>query len=215
MKLAGLRSVENAHDESIWAATWVPATDSRPALLLTGSLDETMRLWHPDELAAAAPPSRGHVLGVVAAAAHPSGSLVAAASLDSSVRVFDVNSNASVASLDTPPFRGLGLAVRSQVFIIFSIRHGSGGGSAGAGVARGFVGLLAEVLQQRGGRRHLPGDRESNRGRRRRLSRRAPCPARRIAEALYVCLACTCSTRRLHNHHHNQEEADQKEKEEE
>nr|CAD1827375.1 unnamed protein product [Ananas comosus var. bracteatus] len=35
MKLAGLRSVENAHDESIWAATWVSATDSRPALLLT------------------------------------------------------------------------------------------------------------------------------------------------------------------------------------
>ncbi|XP_020106895.1 probable mediator of RNA polymerase II transcription subunit 26b isoform X2 [Ananas comosus] len=36
----------------------------------------------------------------------------------------------------------------------------------------------------------------------------------RIAEALYVCLACTCSTHRLHNHHHNQEEADQKEEEE-
>ncbi|XP_020090345.1 WD repeat-containing protein VIP3-like [Ananas comosus] len=103
MKLAGLRSVENAHDKSIWAATWVPATDSHPALLLTGPLDETVRLWRPDELAAAAPPSHGHVLGVVAAAAHPFGSLAAAASLDSSVRVFDVDSNASVASLDAPP----------------------------------------------------------------------------------------------------------------
>ncbi|OAY74905.1 putative mediator of RNA polymerase II transcription subunit 26b [Ananas comosus] len=37
----------------------------------------------------------------------------------------------------------------------------------------------------------------------------------RIAEALYVCLACICSTHRLHNHHHNQEEADQKEEEQE
>ncbi|OAY64166.1 Homeobox-leucine zipper protein ROC1 [Ananas comosus] len=61
-----------------------------------------MRLWRPDELAAAAPPSRGHALGGVAAAAHPSGSLAAAASLDSSVRVFDVDSNASVPSLDAP-----------------------------------------------------------------------------------------------------------------
>nr|CAD1833561.1 unnamed protein product [Ananas comosus var. bracteatus] len=84
MKLAGLRLVENAHDESIWAATWVPATDSCPALLLTGSFDKSVRLWRPDELAAAAPPSRGHVLGVVAAAAHPSGSLSAfAASIPS------------------------------------------------------------------------------------------------------------------------------------
>ncbi|OAY68467.1 putative mediator of RNA polymerase II transcription subunit 26b [Ananas comosus] len=38
----------------------------------------------------------------------------------------------------------------------------------------------------------------------------------RIAEALYVCLACTCSTRRrLHNHHNQEEEADQKEEDEE
>nr|CAD1825667.1 unnamed protein product [Ananas comosus var. bracteatus] len=59
-------------------------------------------------------PSHGHALGVVATAAHPSGSL-ARRLLDSSIRVFDVDSNASVASLDAPPppppppFRGLGL----------------------------------------------------------------------------------------------------------
>ncbi|XP_020081369.1 uncharacterized protein LOC109705017 [Ananas comosus] len=141
----------------------VPAIDSRPALLLTGSLDETVRLWHPDELAATAPPSRGHVLGVVAAAAHPSGSLAAAAaaasSLDSSVRVFDVDSNASIASLDAsppPPRSGACSSTPS--------------GGAGAGVARGFVGLLAEVFPHRDGRRHLPGNREGHRGLHRRLS---------------------------------------------
>jgi hypothetical protein len=40
MKLAGLKSVENAHDDSVWAATWVPVTETRSALLLTESLDE-------------------------------------------------------------------------------------------------------------------------------------------------------------------------------
>lgn len=40
VKLASLKSIEDAHDESVWAAAWVPAIESRPVLLLTGSLDE-------------------------------------------------------------------------------------------------------------------------------------------------------------------------------
>ncbi|OAY27087.1 WD repeat-containing protein VIP3 [Manihot esculenta] len=102
MKLAGLKSIENAHDESVWAATWVPATTSRPALLLTGSLDETVKLWKPDELHLERT-NTGHCLGVVAVAAHPSGIIAASASLDSFVRVFDVDTNASIATLEAPP----------------------------------------------------------------------------------------------------------------
>ncbi|KAK2658522.1 hypothetical protein Ddye_005055 [Dipteronia dyeriana] len=102
MKLAGLKSAENAHDESVWAATWVPATDNRPALLLTGSLDETVKLWRADELDLERI-NIGHCLGVVSVAAHPSGVIAASASLDSFVRVFDVDTNASIATLEAPP----------------------------------------------------------------------------------------------------------------
>ncbi|XVE97938.1 hypothetical protein REPUB_Repub03eG0062000 [Reevesia pubescens] len=102
MKLAGLKSVENAHDESVWTATWVSATDTRPALLLTGSLDETVKLWRPDELELVRT-NTGHCLGVVSVAAHPSGVIAASASLDSLVRVFDVDTNATIATLEAPP----------------------------------------------------------------------------------------------------------------
>ncbi|XP_010261999.1 PREDICTED: WD repeat-containing protein VIP3 [Nelumbo nucifera] len=102
MKLAGLKSIENAHDESVWAVTWVPATDARPALLLTGSLDETVKLWRPDELVLEGT-NTGHCLGVVSVAAHPSGVIAASASLDSFVRVFDVDTNATIATLEAPP----------------------------------------------------------------------------------------------------------------
>ncbi|KAB2024415.1 hypothetical protein E1A91_D06G087100v1 [Gossypium mustelinum] len=102
MKLAGLKSVENAHDESVWTATWVPATNSRPPLLLTGSLDETVKLWRPDELELVRT-NTGHCLGVVSVAAHPSGVIAASASLDSLVRVFDVDTNATIATLEAPP----------------------------------------------------------------------------------------------------------------
>ncbi|XP_020081221.1 ena/VASP-like protein [Ananas comosus] len=113
---------------------------------------------------APSPPPPPPPSGVVAAAAHPSGSLAAAAaaSLDSSVRVFDVDSNASIASLDvSPPLPRSGAC---------SSTPSGGSGGAGTGVARGFVGLLAEVFPHRGGRRHLPGDREGHRGLHRRLS---------------------------------------------
>ncbi|XP_020088872.1 uncharacterized protein LOC109710583 isoform X2 [Ananas comosus] len=50
---------------------------------------------HEKSFKSTAPPSHSHALGVVAAATHPSGSLAVAASLDSSIRVFDVDSNDS------------------------------------------------------------------------------------------------------------------------
>ncbi|XP_047309194.1 WD repeat-containing protein VIP3 [Impatiens glandulifera] len=102
MKLAGIKSVENAHDESIWAATWIPATETRSSLLLTGSLDETVKLWRPDELERVST-STGHCLGVVSVAAHPSGVLAASASLDSFIRVFDVDQKNTIATLEAPP----------------------------------------------------------------------------------------------------------------
>lgn len=102
MKLAGLKTVNNAHHDSIWAVSWVPATESRPALLLTGSLDESVKLWKGDELDQESTHT-GHALGVIAVAAHPSGALAASTSLDSFVRVFDVDSNATVSILETPP----------------------------------------------------------------------------------------------------------------
>ena len=102
MKLSGLKSVENAHDDSVWAVTWVPATANRPPLLLTGSLDETVRLWRSDDLVLELT-NTGHCLGVASVAAHPLGSVVASSSLDSFVRVFDVDSNATIATLEAPP----------------------------------------------------------------------------------------------------------------
>ena len=44
-----------------------------------------------------------YCLGVVSVAAHPSGHFAASASLDSFVRVFDVDTNNTIASLEAPP----------------------------------------------------------------------------------------------------------------
>ncbi|GJR18618.1 WD repeat-containing protein VIP3 [Tanacetum coccineum] len=107
MKLVWLRSVEPAHQDCVWACTWVPPTDTSPkTLLLTGSLDETVKLWDPSsegEVITNVRTNTGHCLGVVSVAAHPSGKIAASASMDSFVRVFDVESNVTIATLEAPP----------------------------------------------------------------------------------------------------------------
>ncbi|KAL4563795.1 hypothetical protein LXL04_027841 [Taraxacum kok-saghyz] len=102
MKLAWLRSLETSHQDCVWACTWVPATDKSPGLLLTGSLDETVKLWNPEDLSLVRT-NTGHCLGVVSVAAHPSGKIAASASMDSFIRVFDVESNNTIATLEAPP----------------------------------------------------------------------------------------------------------------
>lgn len=114
MKLAWLRSQDGAHDDSLWATTWVPATDDSPALLLTGSLDETVKLWNPENLSLIRT-NTGHCLGVVSVAAHPSGKIAASASIDSFVRVFDVESNNTIATLEAPPSEVWQLQFNPQV----------------------------------------------------------------------------------------------------
>eukprot|EP00897_Mesotaenium_endlicherianum_P005574 jgi/Mesen1/5044/ME000025S04446 len=113
MRLAQLKQVQDAHEDGVWAAAWAPATDSRPALLLTGSVDETVKLWSGDDLQPAGINS-GHALGVVAVAVDPAGTTAASSSMDSMVRVFDVDTNATKAALECAPAESWALAFDPQ-----------------------------------------------------------------------------------------------------
>ncbi|KAG1338696.1 putative WD repeat-containing protein VIP3 [Cocos nucifera] len=77
--------------------------DKRPALLMTGSVNETVRLWRPDELAPVGPSSWGRILRVISIVAHPASTMAASASLDGFIRVFDVDSNTFIAAPAAPP----------------------------------------------------------------------------------------------------------------
>ncbi|KAG8367190.1 hypothetical protein BUALT_Bualt16G0046900 [Buddleja alternifolia] len=125
MKLAPLNAVQNAHEDSVWTAAWVPATEYSAAQLLTGSLDETVRLWNP-EGPEKLQTNTGHCLGVVSVAAHPSGRIAASASIDSFIRVFDVATNNTIATLEAPPSEVWQLQFNPQGTTLAA----AGGGSA-------------------------------------------------------------------------------------
>lgn len=124
MKLASPTTIPDAHDDSVWTATWVRGANDNP-LLLTGSLDETVRLWDPNSLTCLQT-NTGHCLGVVSVAAHPSGRIAASASIDSFIRVFDVATNNTLATLEAPPSEVWQLQFNPEGTVLAA----AGGGSA-------------------------------------------------------------------------------------
>ena len=70
-KLSSIRSVPDAHEDGIWAAAWLSSSagdghsgggGQTGAVLLTGSVDETVKVWAGDDLTAVKTIS-GHTLG--------------------------------------------------------------------------------------------------------------------------------------------------------
>ena len=100
MKLSPLAHQANAHDDAVWSVAWSGAGEG---LLLTGSVDESVKAWRAAgdglEMAHA---YTGHTLGVVALAAAPNG-LVASSALDSLIRVWSVDTHETRCVIETPP----------------------------------------------------------------------------------------------------------------
>lgn len=46
MKLTLLGKQENAHEDGVWSAAWAPTSADTPGgIVVTGSVDETVKLW--------------------------------------------------------------------------------------------------------------------------------------------------------------------------
>ena len=44
MRLTSKERIENCHEDAVWTATWTPADT-----LISGSVDETVKVWSPGE----------------------------------------------------------------------------------------------------------------------------------------------------------------------
>ena len=91
-----------AHDDSIWAVAW--PTDDK---LITGSIDETVKVWRasedgnaPLEVSSTMP---GHFLGVVSVSASKDGHLSAVSSLDGRVKIWNLQEKVIQKTIDPGP----------------------------------------------------------------------------------------------------------------
>uniref|UniRef100_A0A7S0RVB2 Anaphase-promoting complex subunit 4 WD40 domain-containing protein n=1 Tax=Pyramimonas obovata TaxID=1411642 RepID=A0A7S0RVB2_9CHLO len=106
MKLSMRQLKTDAHEDSLWSCAWTEGPD----LLITGSVDETVKAWGASgETCEESHTYTGHSLGVITVAVDPKG-LVASSALDSVIRVWDLTTNETKAVLETPPAEVWGIA---------------------------------------------------------------------------------------------------------
>ena len=103
MRLALASRKEDAHDDAVWAATWVPTNDS----IITASVDESVKNWSLGSSDAPALENlhtwTGHTLGVVSVDVDASGHNAVSSSLDSFIRVWNLETHSTVAVVETAP----------------------------------------------------------------------------------------------------------------
>jgi WD repeat-containing protein 61 len=84
---------KDTHEEGLWAVAWLPGHSE----LITGSVDETAKLWSTsDDGLQCTHTYTGQALGVVSLDVDPSGRYAVSSSLDSTVRVFSLSDDRSV-----------------------------------------------------------------------------------------------------------------------
>mmetsp|Transcript_15115 Transcript_15115/g.20859 ORF Transcript_15115/g.20859 Transcript_15115/m.20859 type:complete len:324 (-) Transcript_15115:225-1196(-) len=117
MKVSLRELKADAHEDSLWSAAWTAG----PNLLVTGSLDETVKTWGSSASTASEGVGdggaleethtyTGHSLGVVCVAVDSKG-LAASSALDSVIRVWDVTTNETRAVIEAPPAEVWGIAL--------------------------------------------------------------------------------------------------------
>lgn len=50
MQLTNVKFLEEAHEDSIWAAVWASGSEIDKKILITSSVDETVKYWEGDDL---------------------------------------------------------------------------------------------------------------------------------------------------------------------
>ncbi|XP_011298906.1 WD repeat-containing protein 61 [Fopius arisanus] len=119
-----IHKTENAHEDSIWTCAWGKPKrkkennhdneDSRDSMrsnddesseyIVTGSVDDSVKVWeHKDGNLKIKHKLSGHSLGVVSVAISSDGTKCASSSLDSSLRLWDLESGDKISSIEVGP----------------------------------------------------------------------------------------------------------------
>lgn len=88
-----------AHEDSIWSVAWSAETD----LIVTGSVDEQVKIWDSQDLSNPKHALTSHDLAVVGVAVNGSGQRAVSSSMDGFLRVFDIVNGERMHQIDSGP----------------------------------------------------------------------------------------------------------------
>lgn len=94
----------DAHDEGIWCCAWSKFDKESSEVICTGSVDDTLKIWKwSKEGLELRHTCIGGKLGITSVELNKPGSFVVSSSLDSRIRVFDVESSKPINVIDASP----------------------------------------------------------------------------------------------------------------
>ena len=100
LSLLGKAEGDETHQDSVWTCTWSAKNDT----LITGSVDESVNVYREDDHQVKRYHNySGHTLGVISVAVDSSGEYAASSALDSFIRVWNLDTHATKAIIETPP----------------------------------------------------------------------------------------------------------------
>ena len=100
LSLLGKAEEDETHQDSVWTCAWSSKSD----LLVTGSVDESVNVFHElDGKVKRHHNYSGHTLGVISVAIDPSGEYAASSALDSFIRVWSLEDHMTKDVIETPP----------------------------------------------------------------------------------------------------------------
>ncbi len=111
MRLFDPQITQDAHTDNIWAACWC-AVPGHAEQLVTGSVDETVKIWIEEDNALKNVNTLAEqTLGVVSTTAHSGGGWCASSALDSSIRVWNTQEeHPQCKVIEAPPSELWGIA---------------------------------------------------------------------------------------------------------
>jgi WD repeat-containing protein 61 len=120
-KYSVLHKQEQAHDDGIWCVAWRRNTEHQLEHIVTGSSDDTAKAWKWNDSAIDSSSGGdtesghgskpltlryifdGHSLGLVSVDIDSAGSVAASSSLDSHIRLWDLESGSQLQTIDCTP----------------------------------------------------------------------------------------------------------------
>lgn len=106
-----------AHEDSVWSVAW--SKNGQSDCLLTGSVDSTVKSWHRNgEDDGDKPPQlecrykfEGHNLGVLSVAVNNEGKIGVSSSLDSHIKIWDLENGSLIRDIDAGPVNAFTVAL--------------------------------------------------------------------------------------------------------
>lgn len=116
---------EQAHDDSIWSCAWGAVNEKDGTEnIITGSVDDTVKIWKwsRDRLELRHR-IEGHQLGVISVDVNNQGTVAASSSLNSQIRLWDVETGKLIKDIDAGPVDAWTIAFSSDSRFIASGSH--------------------------------------------------------------------------------------------